>query len=77
MFQKSFSILDDVAVICSSVLADCGVKDRQTPRTCTCMSVSLPNYEPKMRIGGVSARDTDKVENNKKNLKEDSQERGW
>ena len=49
VFQKSFSILDDVAVIRSSVLADCGVNDRQDTT-----SVTLPNYEPiitKMRIG--------------------------
>ena len=49
MFQKSFSILDDVAVIRSSVLADCGAKDRQDTT-----SVNVPNYEPiiaKMRIG--------------------------
>ena len=48
MFQKSFSILDDVAVIRSSVLADCGAKDHQGT------TVNVPNYEPiiaKMRIG--------------------------
>ena len=48
-FKKSFSILDDVAVIRSNMFADSGITDRQDTK-----SVNVPNYEPivtKMRIG--------------------------
>ena len=48
-FLKSFSILDDVAVVRSNMFADSGITDRQDTK-----SVNVPNYESivtNMRLG--------------------------